>query len=253
MFYLIGIGLKPEHLTHEALQALKESQTVYCENYTSMLAQGKIEELEKMIGKKIQLLERKDVESFNFLYQNREKKTGIFSLIVVGNPLIATTHQEILRECQNMKIQFKAIPGLSIVDFVPFSGLDAYKFGRTCTLVAPKVNFAPESFFDVILKNKFSGLHTLCLLEITEEKYFMPIHEALKVIEDIAKKRKIDTENWILIGLAGMGNEEQQVKAGKLEELKKFDFEILPQCFIVAGDVNEKELEGLTAFAGWNH
>lgn len=253
MFYLVGIGLKPEHLTQEALIVLRKCNTIYCENYTSMLAQGKLEEIEKLIGKKIKLIERKNVESFDFLYENKMKKNEDFALVVVGNPLIATTHQEVLRECQKMKVQFRVMVGISITDFIPFSGLDAYKFGRTCTLVAPKANFAPESFFDMIVKNKETGLHTLCLLEITEEKYFMPIHEALKVIENIAEKRNLDSKKWIFIGLAGMGNDKHQVKAGNSDELKAFEFEILPQCLIVCGELNEKELEGITAFSGWEH
>lgn len=249
MFYLIGIGLKPEHITREAFEALKKCTTIYCENYTSMFAQGKPDELELLIGKKIKFLDREEVEHFDLLFAHRHEKEGNFALLVFGNPLIATTHQEILFECQKMTIPYLVIPGISIVDFLPFSGIDGYKFGRTCTIVAPKANFAPESFFDIILKNKEMNLHTLCLMEITEEKYFMPIHNALGVIEKIATKRNIELEEWIFVGMAGMGNQNQQIKAGSLEELKKFEFTILPQCLVICGQLNEKELEGLKKLA----
>ena len=62
MLYLIGIGLKPEHLTLEALNAIKKCKKIYLEAYTSKYAEGSVKELEKIIGAKLVELGRKAVE-----------------------------------------------------------------------------------------------------------------------------------------------------------------------------------------------
>ena len=61
MFYLIGIGLKPKHMTLEALHALEECDSIYLETYTSLL-QCTIADLEQLYGKKITLANRQTSE-----------------------------------------------------------------------------------------------------------------------------------------------------------------------------------------------
>jgi len=74
----------------------------------------------------------------------------------------------------------------------------------------------------------------------------MNVRQGLSLLEMIEEKREKNILNEsIIIGIAGMGSENQQVKAGTLEQIKEFNFSIFPQSLIVCGKLNEKEIEAL--------
>jgi diphthine synthase len=252
MLCLVGLGLKPSHITKEALEALKNSSEVFAENYTSNYSEGDIKWLEGEIGKPITMLGRQEVESGKILLQKSMQKKSIVSLAVFGNPMNATTHLQLLLDACEQKIPVKVIPGISIFEYVGFTGLDRYKFGRTTTIVFHEQDYEPESFYDVIVSNKKAGLHTLCLLDIKrEENKLMEIKHALSILEMIEERRELNIlGDSIIVGIAGAGSENQQFKAGTLESLKKYDFSKFPQSIIVCGKLNEKEMEGLKALCG---
>ena len=172
----------------------------------------------------------------------------------MGNPLIATTHLQLLLDAKEAGVKFRVIQGISVQNYLAETGLDAYKFGRIATIAASDKarDYSPESFFGFIEKNHSMGLHTLCLLDINpENENFMTVREAIVLLEEIENRRgaKIISES-ILVGLAGLGSENASVQAGKSGLLKKFPEAPLPQCLVVCGKLNEKEKEALKAFSG---
>ncbi|MAG21711.1 MAG: diphthine synthase [Candidatus Diapherotrites archaeon] len=253
MFYLIGIGLKSGHLTIEAKQAIESCSKVFFENYTSKYSEGSIAELEQLTGKKFVALERKGVEE-GFELLLKESKQENIALLVFGNALNATTHLQLLIDAKKLGAETKVVAGLSIFDFLPESGLDSYKFGRVTTIVAPRENYAPESFYNVIEANHEAGLHTLCLLDIDAEKdNLVIVSEALAVLEKIEKSNgKKIVQNAVLIGLYGLGCKDEKIKAGTFSELTRSSYAAMPQSLIVAGNLNEKEKEALRELADWN-
>ena len=95
MLYLIGIGLGNEKdITLNGIEALKKSDYIYLENYTSNIG-FEIENLEKLISKKIILVNRKKMEEEinSILDQAKEK---IVSVLIKGDIFSATTHITIL-------------------------------------------------------------------------------------------------------------------------------------------------------------
>lgn len=253
MFYLVGIGLKPGHLTLEAKQAIEKCNRVFLETYTSEYSEGSTEELKKAVGKDLIGLDRKAVEEGLELVLKEAKKSGEnVALLVFGNALSATTHIQILLDAKKLGLETKVVPGISIYSFIGVTGLDQYRFGRTCTIVAPKENYVPESFYDVIEKNFNAGLHTLCLLDIDKEhKKLMNVNEALKILHQIEKKKgKHVLEKATLVGLYGMGGKEQKVKTGKLQELQRSGYGIYPQSLVIASELTEKEEEALSELHG---
>lgn len=251
MFYLVGIGLKPEHLTLEAQQALKECSEIYLEQYTSRFAEGSIEALEAFLGRKIILTDRHDIEA-EFKEKLEFSKSRNIALLVFGNPLTATTHVQLLLDCKRIKTPFRVIAGISVTNFIAHSGLQEYKFGRTVTIVLPEKNYSPESFYDLVKENQNLGMHSLCLLDIKhEQKKLMSIKEALCVLEAIEEKRKDSVlKKSVLVGIAGAGSSKMQVKAGSSKKLKAYSFHEFPQCLIVCGSLSEKEREALKELAG---
>ncbi|MGI6589722.1 MAG: diphthine synthase [Candidatus Iainarchaeum sp.] len=245
MLYLIGLGLKVNHLTLEAIETIKKCDNVFVEVYTSQYAEGVIRELKELTGKNILELNRVEIEQkFESALLSAGKNN--IGLLIFGNPLTATTHIQLLLDAKEKGIKFKIIPGISITNMVAESGLDEYKFGRTITICYHTKGFEPESFYDQLKENQKMGLHTLALLDIKKDQIpqmMMNSKEAIEVLEKIAEKRN-EHLNLNYIALIGMSSEKQKIIVGKEEIINSKEiFEIFPQTLIIAGKLNEKEKE----------
>jgi len=246
MLYIVGAGLKPVHMTLEGINALKKCERVFFETYTSSYSEGNIEESEKIVGKKVFSVSRKTLEEGSKEFLKLAKKNNI-ALIIIGNPLTATTHIQLILEAHRQRIETKIIAGISLTNYLAKTGLDEYKFGRICTIAEHHSNFEPDSFYDVIEKNKLAGLHTLCLLDTGDGKKFLSSQLALKILEKIEKEKKKNLlSKCTFVVLAGAGSKNEQVVWGKLEKIKRTGIAVFPQSIIVCGDLNEKEKEVLS-------
>ena len=226
MLYLIGLGLDEKDISLKAVEALKKCSSIYYEFYTSRW-DGKIDIIEKIINKKIKLLERKDVES-EFLIKESRKKD--IALLIPGDPLAATTHFQLFIDAKNANIPCRVIHAASIYTAVAETGLQLYKFGRTTTLVK---DFSASSPYDVICENKKAGLHSLVLLDID-----MTAGEGVEALT----KNKAITENEKIIVCSHVGTEKSRIKCGSANKIK---MKSIPSVIIVPGKLNFKEEEAL--------
>ncbi len=251
MLYLIGIGLQPKHLTFEASEAIHDCSAVFLENYTSRYSEGTGIDLEHLLQKKVVELGRKEIEEGASRLLEESKQHNI-ALLVFGNPLVATTHIQLLLDAKKEKVPIRVIPGISVTDLLGKTGLDAYKFGRVSTIVFQEANYAPESFFDIIEKNFRNGFHSLCLLDIhSEEKRLMSIQEAIGILEKIAKKKKSEWfSGSVLVGLYGLASKNEKIAVGNAKKLQNSGYNAWPQSLIVCGKLNEKEKEALKELHG---
>jgi diphthine synthase len=245
MLYLIGLGLKPTHLTIEAIETIKKCDQVFLEDYTSEYTEGLVKELKELTGRNIRELGRKDVEEgFESALLSANKNN--IGLLIFGNPLTATTHTQLLLDAEEKGIKWKIIHGISITNTIAESGLDEYKFGRTVTICFHSEAYAPDSFYKQIKENQKIGLHTLCLLDIKKDekpKQLMNCVQAIEVLEKIAKKKR-DKTKVDYLALIGMSSEKQKIIYGKEQILaEKTMQEVYPQSLIVIGKLNEKEKE----------
>lgn len=253
MFYLIGIGLKPEHITAEAVLAAKKCAKIFAEEYTSQYCEGALSELKKKIGgKKIEMVDREAVErGFDFSSDLIKKKN--VALLVFGNPLTATTHIQLLIDAKEKKVETKVVPGISATNLVTKSGLDEYRFGRTVTICYHSENFEPNTFYEQIKQNQSIGLHTLCLLDIKKncgEKRLMNCAEGIAVLEKIASSKNEKT-NRAYVALLALGAEREKIIAGREEiEKAKETKKLFPQSLIVCGKLTAKEKEALEKLHG---
>ncbi|MDO8537548.1 MAG: diphthine synthase [archaeon] len=244
MFYLIGIGLKPEQISVEALHAIKKCRHVFIETYTSSFSEGNLKQLEKIIGKKSIELGRIGVEQqFNQLVEKAKKSNC--ALLVIGNPLTASTHSSLLEEMRQSNVEVKVVAGISIVNFLPFTGLSSYKFGRISSIVFHEKNYSPTSFYNIIEKNSENELHTLCLLDIKKDlNKFMSIKEALQILLQIAKQKNSTLLNKAMfIGIARASACDMKIVSGNFDKLIKANFGKTPHSLIVCAklDFNEEE------------
>jgi len=252
MFTLIGFGLFDEKdLTLRGLEQAKKADKVFIELYTSKWY-GNLENLEKLVGKKVEVLKRKDLEeeSNKILEQAKTQNIVIF---VQGDALIQTTHIALLQEARKLGIKTKVIHNTSIISAIGETGLHAQKFGPYVTIPFPEKTKGklPESVYEIIKMNKTRGLHTLCLLDVIgEEKKYMLPKEAMKILLDIEKKRKegVFNENTQVIVFARAGSEDSLIVYGTVNELMKKGFGEPPAVLIVPGILHFTEKEYIQKF-----
>ncbi len=247
--FLIGLGLSTEKdITVRGLEAVQKSDLIYLEDYTSLL-QCSFEDLEKFYGKKIIRADRNQSEQgITLILEQAQTKNVAF--LVVGDPLSATTHVEIIKQAHDLNIELEIIPNASVLTAVGMTGLQLYKFGKTTSI--PFVEDHPnlETPYNVIKENQSLGLHTLCLLDLKPgENKFMTVPEAIAILENIEqhKQEKIIYDNLLVVGCARLGSKDRIIKSGTIQELKSVDFGKPPQCLIIPGKLHfaEEEMLGL--------
>ena len=153
MLYIVGLGLSDvEDITCKGLKAVKSSDLVYLEHYTSILGGGVeyVKELESFYGKKIILADRTMVEqqSDEIIESARDK---VVSFLVVGDPFGATTHTDLVLRAVEKGIQHKIIHNASILNAAGCCGLQLYAFGETISICFWSDEWKPSSYLVSLL------------------------------------------------------------------------------------------------------
>ena len=247
MLHLIGLGLFDEQdISLKALEALKKSDRVYAELYTNFY-HGDLKKLEELCGKKITVLGRSDVEENPteiILKDAREKE---IAFLVAGDPMVATTHIDLALRARKKGIKVKVIHSSSIYSAIAETGLQAYKFGKTTSIVYPEEKYFPETPYDALKDNLEMGLHTLCLLDVkADEERYMTVAEGIQTLLKIGEKRKdrVFTEDTLCVGAARLGGD-SLINYGKARDLMKIDFGKPPHILIVPAKLHFMEEEAL--------
>ena len=250
MLYLIGIGLNDEKdITVKGLEAIKKSDEVFLEIYTSKL-QVPVERLEEFYGKKIIRANRTLVEQdSNKILENAKTKNVAF--LVIGDPLSATTHVDLIMRAKENDIDIEVIHNASVLNAIGITGLQLYKFGKTTSIPFEEGNFTVETPYDVLKDNLKLNYHTLMLLDLKPlEGKYLTISEAIRYLLKIELKRneKIFTENTLVIGAAKLGSKDEKIKFGKAKDIMNFKFGDAPYCLVVPGKMHFVEEEFLKQY-----
>jgi len=243
MLYIIGLGLSDaKDITAKGLDAVKKCEHIFLEVYTSKLNCG-VHDLEKLYKKKIELADRSFVEDAAEILKKSKKED--VALLVIGDPLSATTHWDLMQRAKEKKIPVEVIHNASIMSAIAATGLQLYKFGKTASIPFPLDDYQPETSYNIIKINQSIGAHTLCLLDTQPE--FMTVKEAIQILLDIEGNRKegVFTRETLCIGCARIGAKDQIIKAGKAKDLMDFDFGAPVQCLVVPGELHFVEEEAL--------
>ena len=165
VLYVIGLGLGDEKdITVRGLEAVKSCDKLFLEHYTSVLGIDK-SKLELFYEKPIILADRNMVETMaEDIYEAAKEKN--IGFLVVGDPLCATTHIDLILRAKTLKIQVEIIHNTSIMGGVASCGLQLYKYGYTVSIPFFDDSWRPSSFYDRIKYNNLGNMHTLCLLDI---------------------------------------------------------------------------------------
>jgi len=252
-------------ITVRGLEAVKKSDKVFLEAYTSVLCVGK-ERLEAFYEKEIIIADRNMVESeAEQIYEPSVDQD--VALLVVGDPVCATTHTDIMIRAKEIGAKVELIHNASIMGAAGSCGLQLYNFGHTVSIPYFDDKWRPTSFYPKIKYNREGAMHTLCLLDIKvkepdfdammkgQTKFlpprFMSVNTAAEQLieaEETHGEGIYDDTKTLCVGLARLGQPDQKIIAGTLRELVEQDFGEPLHSLIVCGECHDLELEVLKEF-----
>ena len=271
VFHLIGLGLgEPEDITIEGKQAIENCSKVFLEGYTSIMLGGK-EALESYFKKEIIVADRDMVESDSHLILDELEK-GHVGFLVVGDPLGATTHTDLIIRAAEKASRINVVHNASIINAVGVTALDPNRFGEVVSIPFWEETWKPSSFYDKISNNFSRGLHTLCLLDIKvkeqslenllkgkkifEKPRFMSVSQAATQLVQIIRDREENDEqppsvngSTSVVCLARIGTNSEQLKVSTIEETQNLDLGEPLHSLVVIGQPNEKEKLALNTFS----
>ena len=199
---LMLIGMGPGMLvsmTNEAIIAAKSADYRYYEAYTAVWPEKELNQLEAEIGP-IQKVMRPEIEHPEEILDLSKDK--LVAVLIVGDPLQATTHVDLQLQAMEQGIDCQIIHGISITNIVTGAiGLSNYKFGRQTTLTYPYANWIATSPLEVLAINRIMGQHTLALLDLDPtgagigEQQPMRPRDAVESIRLMIDKISNDIEN----------------------------------------------------------
>jgi len=162
---LVGMGMGSlSGMTVEAQAAAKAADHRRYEAYTALWPEDELARLEELVGP-IQRVMRPEVEEPEELFALAER--SLVALMIVGDPLQATTHVDLQLRALDAGIDCRVIHGISITTVVTGAvGLSNYKFGRQTTLTYPYGDWIATSPMEVLASNWEQNLHTLALLDL---------------------------------------------------------------------------------------
>ncbi len=249
----IGLGLYDEKdISVKGLETAREADVIFSEFYTSNLAGSTVKKVEEQLDREVHTLERKEVEEEALPLEKAEEEKTVF--LTAGDPMAATTHVDLRLRAEKEGVETKVIHSSSIFSAVPsILGLQHYKFGRTVTLPFKREGEEyPSSPYENILENEERGLHTLVLLDInSESKRYMDVEEGVEALLELEKEEDegLMTEECLIAGLARIGSDDPEIKAGYPEEVKKHDFGSGLHSLVVFGDLHFMEIDSLVTLA----
>ena len=190
---LIGIGPGTVgSMTTEAISAAKSADFRRYEAYTALWPDEELSDLEQLVGP-IERVMRPEIENPEEILGLA--KNHVVAVLIVGDPLQATTHVDLQLQANENGIECEVIHGISITNLVTGAiGLSNYKFGRQTTLTYPYSGWIATSPLEVIAVNRGMGLHTLALLDLDptgagtgEQRPMQPV-DAVESLNAMANK-----------------------------------------------------------------
>ena len=248
MLTFIGLGLYDKtDISEKGLACIRTADHIFLENYTSRLMGTSFVDLVEYYKKPVHLLGRTDVELHpdDLLYK---AESGNVAFLCAGDPMVSTTHTDLRMRAAAQGIKTAIIHGASISSAVcGLSGLQNYRFGKSCSVPFPEKNRFPTTSLDVIAQNLSLRLHTLVYLDIRDDRY-MTVPDAIALLEKMAAEKKISIP--LYIGIARAGSDDPVVRAGPGEALQSVDFGPPLHILIVPAELHDMERSYLEMFAG---
>ena len=262
--WLIGIGPgNPDLLTLKALETAKKCDFRFLEGYTAILTKDNEIKINNLIGGWEKLM-RPDIENPDHIL--KLAKSHNVALLIVGDPLQATTHIDLHLRCEEEGIICNIVPGISITTLIGITGLQNYRFGRQTTLVYPFNDYIPTSPFETILSNYNNDLHSLILFDLdpsgkgVDEQKPMKGEQAVEIMFKMKNKLSETSElsldqingNTKAVLCCNLGLSNQRITYSTLNSLGDgvgWDDDVLMGCMIIPTKLHDLERAALERWA----
>ena len=235
-------------MTVAALGAARDADHRFLEGYTALLPPTELENMETIVGP-WELRMRSAVEEPDDLLSLAQSSK--VALLVVGDPLQATTHVDLELRCNELGIPCHVQHGVSITTIVTGAvGLQSYRFGRQCTFAYPYGEYLPTSPLEIILANRERDLHTLALLDLDPsgmgegQQEPMTPGIAMDVLRKMAQKLDVDVEDWKIVLCSDMGTVDARISVGSPTDISGIE-EGRVHCILVPANLHDVEAAAL--------
>ena len=175
-------------------------------------------------------------------------KHSTIALVCSGDPMVATTHQELRTRAIKQGIQTRVIHGSSIIAAVGGGiGLHSYNFGRIVTMTREPMQYTA---YNTIFRNLLQGLHSTILLEWDESTGFFlePARAVKSLLEAEADlKSEIIGGDTLLLVVSRLGTDNTQLSALSFNEILTADLGKPPHALVIPGKLHFTEREALSA------
>lgn len=248
MLYLVGLGLTPKHTTQKALHVLRNCDKIYFDTYTNFYRSEWVKEWERVVGKEFFYAKRHHLEN-NMKDIIAEAKEKDVAIAVVGDPLVATTHNSYFIEAPKEGVKVAYVPGISILSVAPsLSGLQHYRFGPVVTI--PKRWRDTPSFYERTARNKKLRAHTLLLMDIG-----LKIKEGIEALMYWEKELELGVIDLatVVVAIARAGWDNCVRFVGTVEEVLEKDFGEPPHSLILPTDLLPYEEDVLYSLRRYQH
>ena len=248
MLSFVGLGLHDiNDVSEKGLIAIRAADRIFLESYTSFLSGTTPAGMERHYQKPLTILTREDVEQHPDAILEAAR-TGRVVFLTGGDPMVSTTHTDLRIRAARMGIPTEIIHGASISSAVcGLSGLQNYRFGKSCSLPFPHGKWSPTTPAEVIRKNLGDNLHTLVYLDI-QERRCMTIGEAVDLLEPMTARMGFTIP--LYVGIARAGSPSPVVVAGDARVMKEAAFGDPLHILVIPASLHVMEQEYLEVFAG---
>ncbi len=249
MLYIVGLGLRGvSSLTNEENYIIRNSSRIYFETYTSISPESTVSELERIYTRNIELADREFVEDGKALIEFARNEDIV--LIVTGDPLSATTHNQLRADAMEKGVQVEVIENASILSVVPGKiGLFPYRMGPPVSLPFVQENFLPRSVLEKIKANMDSGFHTILLLDLKEGRTMYP-REAIETLLLLEQKHGLGmiSEETELFSLSKVSQKGERLIFDKAGNIRDQSEDISPSVLVIPAELNHSEAHFVSRF-----
>jgi diphthine synthase len=234
-------------VTLEGLEILRSADVAYLEYYTTPHEPRLLREIQRATGKEPTVVDREFVEDGNRILAEAQNKEVV--LAVLGDPMIATTHNELRVRAIRSGIETRVVHATTIASAAASaSGLHSYKFARTVTVTRESVNRLTQAYH-LLHQNLLEGAHTLLLLEYDVQSgdgVTPPEAMAGLLLAEANFKRGVVTESTFALVISRLGRDDSRLAAGSIGELSRLDYGEPPHSLIVPGKLHFTEVESVS-------
>lgn len=248
MLWFVGCGISgTDSVSARGLRLIQTADIIYIDTFTSPGMDTFDIETSGMVHKAPRWL----VEDGRQILADAAAHDNVI-LLSYGDPMIATTHTELRVRALSENIKVSVLYASSATSAVISEcGLHHYKTGRMATIMNDIKSLRTP--YNITYQNAIRRSHTLLLLEYDSESgFFLDPAAALRMMGryESERRRGVFAESTYVIVASRVGQGDQLIKAGYLQNIMHADFGKPPHSIVIPARLHFTERDALMALAG---